>query len=161
MSTSAITGGCQCGAVRYEISGPLTGPAICHCSMCQKAFGSFFAPLVSAPVAGFRVTRGEIAIFTSSDVVERGFCSNCGTPLTFRYVDRARTSVALGSLDDPSAVKPLRSDGIEGMMPWFADLATMAGGRTDDDPDPRLAAIARTNHQHPDHDTSAWPEGLG
>lgn len=43
---ATITGGCQCGAVRYAIDGPLNNPHICHCRMCQKAFGNYFAALV-------------------------------------------------------------------------------------------------------------------
>ena len=71
MSSARISGGCQCGAVRYTINGPLSGPGICHCRMCQKAFGSFFAPLVSAALQDFALSRGEIAVFKSSDLVER------------------------------------------------------------------------------------------
>ena len=44
-----ITGGCQCGAVRYALHAVPTNPHICHCRMCQKAFGSFFAPLARVP----------------------------------------------------------------------------------------------------------------
>ena len=77
-----LTGGCQCGAIRYAVKGELDNPSICHCRMCQKAFGSFFAPLVGTPVPDFEVTRGTLSIFRSSDAVERGFCANCGTPLT-------------------------------------------------------------------------------
>ena len=158
MSGGRLTGGCQCGAVRYALSEVPSEPSICHCRMCQKAFGSYFAPLASVSNAAFEVTRGEIATFMSSDVVERGFCRDCGTPLTFRYLEGARTSVSLGSLDDPSAIKPLTADGVEGMMPWFGELGALAGTRTEDDSDPKLAVIARSNHQHPDHDTASWPE---
>ncbi len=45
MTAFRMTGGCQCGAVRYALLSPPTNPHICHCRMCQKAFGSFFAPL--------------------------------------------------------------------------------------------------------------------
>ena len=53
-----ITGGCQCGAVRYAIDGPLGKAGICHCRMCQKAFGSWGAALVSVPLHIFRWSRG-------------------------------------------------------------------------------------------------------
>ena len=62
-----ITGGCQCGAVRYALKEMPSGPHICHCRMCQKAFGSFFAPLTGVPMAAFEVTRGTLAVFMSSD----------------------------------------------------------------------------------------------
>ena len=54
----------------------------------------------------FVVTRGAIAIFASSEIAERGFCSACGTPLTYRGVASRRISVTIGSLDDPDAVAP-------------------------------------------------------
>ncbi|MGQ7794331.1 GFA family protein [Faunimonas sp. B44] len=156
--SEAITGGCQCGAVRYRIEGALEKPTICHCRMCQKAFGSFFAPLVRARKSDFAVTRGTIAIFRSSDVVERGFCSACGTPLTFEELGRDAIDVSIGSLDDPTPVKPLLQYGIEGRMPWFAELAALPSVTTGEGEGPeRVAAIAASNHQHPDHDTATWP----
>ena len=75
------TGGCQCGAVRFTVDGDLGRASICHCRMCQKAFGAFFGPLVPAP--GLRWTRGTPKYFQSSNRVKRGFCDACGTPLTY------------------------------------------------------------------------------
>jgi hypothetical protein len=159
MSEVRITGGCQCGAVRYALHAEPNDPHICHCRMCQKALGSFFAPYGSVPIAAFEVTRGEIATFRSSDPTERGFCRACGTPLTFRYVDRPQISITLGSLDEPAKVRPGNQYGIEGRMPWFAALAALPGEKTTEQDVPDLAVeIASTNHQHPDHDTAAWPE---
>ena len=60
MSEFRLTGGCQCGAVRYALHEPPTGPHICHCRMCQKAFGSFFAPLTGVPLQAFELTRGKL-----------------------------------------------------------------------------------------------------
>jgi hypothetical protein len=108
-----ITGGCQCGAVRYALSEAPNHATICHCRMCQKAFGSYFAPFAGVPTGAFAVTRGGLAVFKSSDQAERGFCRDCGTPLTFRYVERPRISVSLGSLDNPEGVLPQTQCGIE------------------------------------------------
>ncbi len=152
------TGGCQCGAVRYALRGELGRPSICHCRMCQKAFGSFFAPLVGVKLAEFEATRGEIATFKSSDLVERGFCRDCGTPLTFRELDSDQIDVSIGSLDEPAAVRPVIQLGVESRLPWFAELAflpvrtTVEGEKAE-----RLRVIARTKRQHPDHDTQVWP----
>ncbi|MGA7267210.1 MAG: GFA family protein, partial [Aestuariivirga sp.] len=66
-----ITGGCQCGAVRYAIDGPFNNPHICHCRMCQKAFGNYFAALVGTSKAGLAWTKGEPSFFRSSDIVQR------------------------------------------------------------------------------------------
>ncbi len=158
MSFVRITGGCQCGAVRYALHEQPDDPHICHCRMCQKAFGSFFAPLTGVSLDKFEVTRGALAIFMSSDQTERGFCRDCGTPLSFHYVGRRRIAVSIGSLDEPTMVRPGRQYGIEARMPWFGELPDLPGETTTEQDAPALAtAIATSNHQHPDHDTEAWP----
>jgi hypothetical protein len=150
------TGGCQCGAVRYALYAEPHGPHICHCRMCQKAFGSFFAPLVMIELEDFAWTRGEASIFMSSPTVERGFCGRCGTPLTFRNIEGDRIDVSIGSLDAPAKVRPERQIGTESRMPWFAELQDLPASATEEYLTPeRLAKIA--NRQHPDHDTDDWP----
>jgi hypothetical protein len=67
--------------------------------MCQKAFGSFFAPLAGVSTKDLKWTRGVPQVFSSSEETERGFCGNCGTPLTFHHVFHHRISVSIGSLD--------------------------------------------------------------
>ncbi len=153
-----ITGGCQCGAVRYALHAEPTNPHICHCRMCQKAFGGYFAPLAGVPRTAFEVTRGTVATFWSSDEAERGFCAACGTPLSFHYRGSPRIAIALGSLDDPSRIEPRVQYGLEARVPFFAALAGLPGEKTEDDDDKaRIAAIRASNHQHPDHDTADWP----
>jgi hypothetical protein len=154
----ALTGGCQCGRVRYAIHGPLFNAHICHCRMCQKAFGSFFAPFAGVPVEAFELTRGTLAVFMSSGETERGFCRNCGTPLTIHDLGSPRIEFSLGSLDQPEKVRPARQAGIESRLPWFAALPGLPGDRTTEEDEPALAEkIRASNHQHPDHDTEAWP----
>lgn len=150
------SGGCQCGAVRYALFAEPTNPHICHCRMCQKAFGGFFAPLAKIQNRDLAWTRGVPATFLSSPIVERGFCAACGTPLTFRFIETDGTDISLGSLDDPAAVQPARQYGTEGRLPWFAELHKMPGATTDSSmPADRLERIV--SHQHPDHDTDSWP----
>ena len=93
--TEPITGGCQCGAVRYRAETELTNPHLCHCRMCQKAAGNYFMPLAGAPRERIVVPRGEPGWFHSSDIVRRGFCRDCGTPLFFDPLD----SEGLAGLD--------------------------------------------------------------
>jgi len=153
-----LTGGCQCGAVRYALHERPANPHICHCRMCQKAFGAFFAPLAGVPLDRFEVTRGRLAVFMSSGKTERGFCRDCGTPLTIRDVGSPRIEFSIGSLDDPEAVPPQRQIGIESRLSWFSTLCALPGDTTTEEEDPEFAArIAATNHQHPDHDTTVWP----
>jgi hypothetical protein len=87
MPDQTHAGGCQCGAVRFRIDGTLGDASVCHCRMCQKAFGGFYAPLVSLGNAKLTWTRGALKKFKSSNFVERGFCEQCGTPLTYEAPD--------------------------------------------------------------------------
>lgn len=158
MSAILFTGGCQCGAVRYALHGALNKPSICHCRMCQKAFGAFYAPLAGVPLSAFELTRGALAIFKSSDAVERGFCRDCGTPLSFRNLSEDEMNVSIGSLDDPSVAKPIIQYGMEGRIDWLDELDSLPGFVTEDDGSrEHYELIRRTNHQHPDHDTESWP----
>ena len=157
------TGGCQCGAVRYALYTEPANASICHCRMCQKAFGSFFAPLAGVSQADFGITRGVLSLFKSSDAVERGFCKDCGTPLTFRYVvGNSEPSseglvdeidVSIGSLDEPERVAPRKQYGIESRVTWFDKLHALPGAKTDDTTSAEtLGLITSSNRQHPDHD---------
>jgi hypothetical protein len=158
MSEVCITGGCQCGAVRYALHKQPDRAHICHCRMCQKAFGSFFAPFVGVEQHAFELTRGRLSVFKSSDPTERGFCNRCGTPLSIHDVDSTRIAVSIGSLDEPERIEPGYQCGIESRLSWFEKLPTLPGEATTEEDDPDLAAaIAASNHQHPDHDTAAWP----
>ena len=154
-----ITGGCQCGAVRYSTPSLHDNAHLCHCRMCQKAVGSFFAPLVGTSRTALTWTRGKPAVFRSSEHVERGFCAACGTPLFYNDLTRERINLTIGSLDHPDRVKPKGHDGIEGRMPWFSELSTMSDfGETEAGESAEwAAAIKRTSRQHPDHDTDQWP----
>lgn len=157
MSTS---GDCQYGAVRYAFDGAMSEPHLCHCRMCQKAAGGYFLALASVRREHFRVTRGTIARFASSDLVRRGFCRDCGTPLTFESVDDESLGITLGSLDEPAAVAPAEQHGIEARVPWFDTLAHLpeqSNERATGAWAEELEAIASSSHQHPDRDTRSWP----
>lgn len=146
-----MTGGCQCGAVRYALLSEPTHASICHCRMCQKAFGNYFAPLTGVPNRDLAWTRGAPGTFRSSEAVERGFCRECGTPLTFRYVEQDRICVSIGSLDEPGRIRPEIQYGIESRLPAFQTLHLLEGERTEDYATPTdLAKMA--SRQHPDHD---------
>lgn len=149
--------GCQCGAVRWHVTTVLDSSHICHCRMCQKAAGNFFAALIGVPRDALRWTRGSPATFQSSDKVERGFCRDCGTPLTYDYLESQHINLTTGSFDDPARFPPKVQFGIEGRLPCFADLPLKAEGTTEESMSNIVAAIRDSNHQHPDHDTESWP----
>jgi hypothetical protein len=149
------SGGCQCGAVRYRFTGPMGRASICHCRMCQKAFGSFGAPLVSVPLSAFSWTRGAPGIFRSSAPVARGFCAACGTPLFMLEDGHPDIELAIGTLDDPNAVTLEGQVGVESKLAWFDGMPQLPPETTDQN-NPAAARLYHTR-QHPDHDTEQWP----
>ncbi len=149
MTETLATGGCQCGAVRYRITAPFENPHICHCRMCQKAFGNYFAALVGTKKTALHWSKGQPSFFRSSEIVQRGFCKDCGTPLTFAYDTSERIAVSIGSLDHPEAVTPTRQYGMESCLPAFALLHTLPGSTTENDIPPDFREKLKSR-QHPD-----------
>ena len=115
-----LTGGCLCGAIRYACTEPLCDVHYCHCRLCQKAFGNVFAVFGSLPRTALRFTRGTLHVYWSTPYAERGFCQDCGAPLTFRYLRSDWIAVSIGSLDHPELVRPEMHWGIESEVPWSA-----------------------------------------
>jgi hypothetical protein len=152
MTPAGLTGGCQCGAIRYRLDGAPIYASICHCRMCQKAGAAPFMAFAAIPFEKFGVTKGDIATFASSDIAERGFCAACGTPLTYRALNGGTISVTILSLDDPDAVAPDSQLGVESQVRWLAGALSLPAMKTE-------AWLARkkiasvSNHQHPDHES--------
>lgn len=154
--TQRLTGGCQCGAVRFAVEGELGRASVCHCRMCQKAFGAPFAALVSVAFKDVVWTRGERSRFQSSNKVARGFCAACGTPLTFEWGEKF-FDLAIATFDEPAAITPVVQMGRESRLPW-ADSVGVLPQR--DAEEASRAAEWQTKIvgcQHPDHDTESWP----
>jgi hypothetical protein len=143
--------------VRYALDMAPEGVHVCHCRMCQKAVGGPFAVICPVLKTHFRITRGEMAYFHSSDVAQRGYCRDCGTPLTFEYPDAPDLGVLVGTLDEPDRAPPVVQYGNESRVSWFLHLTALPGDRvTYADNPAMLQRIAGSNHQHPDHDTLDW-----
>lgn len=155
--TTIHTGGCQCGAIRFRITGDLGTASICHCRMCQKAFGSLYAPLVSIREGAELVwTRGEPKRFQSSNVVARGFCPDCGTPLTYE-APNDDTAIAIGAFDKPEDFAPVIQYGVEGKLPYTDAMAEIPARTTEEDSETAVFLASIVSNQHPDHDTDTWP----
>jgi len=153
------SGGCQCGAVRFHVSGTLDDASVCHCRMCQKAFGGYYAPLVSTRGATLTWTRGTPTRYQSSNLVARGFCAQCGTPLTYEAPDGL--ALAAGAFDQPALFAPHIQYGVEGRLPFTDTVHTLPVRRTEEDA-ASLAFLSRIeSFQHPDHDTEHWPPARG
>jgi hypothetical protein len=147
-----LTGGCQCGAIRYRLDAVPSGTHVCHCRMCQKASGGPF--IASVLTSSFTLTRGILSVFKSSEIAERGFCAACGTPLTYRSLPGAFVTVTLGSLDNPESVAPVTQYGAESRVSWLA--AAMAAPETAlSDWFKRKGIASVGSHQHPDRETAA------
>ncbi|MGD9804392.1 MAG: GFA family protein [Hyphomicrobiaceae bacterium] len=152
--TEWLSGGCQCGAVRFRVHS-LGRASLCHCRMCQKASGSVGGLFVD--VHGLEWTRGSLAHFQSSNRARRGFCRDCGTPLTFE-TDKG-TDISIAAFDQPGDITPVIQLDRENRLPWFDTLHALPV------PGPEEQAAKAEQHasimsrQHPDHDTDRWGSG--
>lgn len=119
-SSRKWTGGCLCGAVRYEIGGDGTQLCFCHCTSCRRATGAPMVPWGTFARATFVVTRGVLTEYRSSPEVFRGFCATCGTSLTYRHAKRdAEIDVTLGTLDSPEVFPPEAHIWVEDKVAWI------------------------------------------
>ncbi len=150
-SKPVLTGGCQCGAVRFALTGLPAKISICHCRMCQKASGAPFASFADIEHADFAWTRGKPAAFKSSDIAERDFCAACGTPLSFRRIGGPRIEIMTGTFDRPDRVVPTRQYGTESRLGWVVGISNLPSHTTlQNYGQDKMATIV--SHQHPDHD---------
>jgi hypothetical protein len=99
-----LKGRCLCGAVSFEIEGPLSGPSLCHCGQCRRINGAPGA-FTGAPRSATRIKGEEnVGWYASSADAERGFCRTCGSKLFWREKDSADLDVTMGSLDAPTGL---------------------------------------------------------
>ena len=116
---SAATGGCFCGAVRYEAAGACSNSMICHCQSCRRTAGSPAVAWVTFPLGSFRFTRGSPTELRSSPSVVRTFCAACGTPLTYRHDDYADAiDITTCSLDGPERYPPTHHSWLSHDLRW-------------------------------------------
>ncbi len=147
--TTLISGGCLCGAVRYEANEPPSKGVVCHCRVCQRTTGSAFEAIVRFPRTAFRFTKGEPKRYRSSSIMEKCFCPDCGSTLTDRYlvwrgaVAPDKVLVHIGTLDKPEAVSIASHYGVESQLPWVHFDDGLPRGRCDEDPE-LAAAFAAT-----------------
>src|SRR6266481_6427673 len=108
-----FTGGCSCGAIRYESTAEPIMMFKCHCGDCQQVTGSGFAPGMLLPREAFRFTRGQLHYHFTPSIRrgkhKRGFCPECGSRMTgaeFEAGESPFVGILAGSLDDPSLFQP-------------------------------------------------------
>lgn len=138
MSGTVVTGGCLCGAVRYEYDGEVGPAGICHCADCRRVTGSAFNVSVPMKQAQFRLVSGALKSFTvraeSGNDVTRCFCPDCGSPIYTLPPHRPDTYfVKAGTLDDPGLVRPAHQAWTRSAVAWAhipPELPSFEKGRT-------------------------------
>ena len=134
-----LRGSCLCGAVRYEVTGPVHDVHHCHCSMCRKSHGAAFSTFARLTAADFHIVAGRERVrgYRSSAPIERTFCDTCGARLTVRF-DGMRDAVwvSLATFDDDAGVRPgvhmfvaskASWDEISDPLPQFPEYGPMGG----------------------------------
>ncbi len=107
MSGAPVTGGCLCGAVRYQVNGGLRGVVNCHCTMCLKLHGGP-GPHSKAKNSDLEVTQSRgLKWYRTSKIAERGFCRESGSSLFWRPDSQDATGILAGSLDQPTGLKTI------------------------------------------------------
>jgi hypothetical protein len=149
------SGGCQCGRTRFRVEGALGDASVCHCRMCQKASGNFYLPLVSVRGAKVTWSRGEPKRFRSSNHARRGFCGECGTPLSYEAPDGL--ALAIAAFDDPAVIMPVIQWGIEAKLPYVDSIPALPAEDTMADHGATGFLASLVSYQHPDYDTETWP----
>jgi hypothetical protein len=121
--STLFTGGCACGAIRYECSSEPILTFNCHCLNCQKASGSAFASCLMVPSADLKLAQGEPKYYTvtadNGYPISRGFCPECGSPVLVELPYKPRIAIIqAASLDDPSWHRPAADIYTKRAHPW-------------------------------------------
>jgi hypothetical protein len=104
-----LTGGCGCGAVRFEVTAPLVSAGYCHCTRCQRRTGTAASANARTEPDAFRITAGEqrLRAWKPEDGAEKWFCGDCGSALFSRQPqDSTRVGVRLGAFDSDPGIRP-------------------------------------------------------
>ncbi|HEV2700351.1 MAG TPA: GFA family protein [Steroidobacteraceae bacterium] len=106
--TQILTGHCLCGAIRYRCGPLLYPPTLCHCESCRRACAAHAVGWLTVRNVDLAFTGATPREFASSPGVQRTFCGNCGTPLTYRNTQRPlEVDITVCSLEDPALAAPV------------------------------------------------------
>jgi hypothetical protein len=127
-----MTGGCMCGKVRYTAQVADNDAYLCHCRMCQRASGNVSLAMKNVKQADVQWER-EPDYYRSSPIARRGFCSFCGTSLTFEYLEGSdKMDLIVGSFDDPSGFVPKAHFGAESIHRAWLNTEHLPEQRADE-----------------------------
>ncbi|OLF51331.1 GFA family protein [Pseudomonas chlororaphis] len=114
------TGGCHCGQLRYQFSGPLRDIAHCHCSICRRVSGGLVTTWITLPCAAFQWLAGAPARYDSSPGCARYFCPNCGAHLALvSQLSPSSIDVTIATLDHPEQAAADRHIWTDSRLPWL------------------------------------------
>jgi hypothetical protein len=121
MSDLTLTGGCNCGAVRYEVTAPLVAASYCHCKRCQRRSGAAASPNAHPAPGGFRIVAGEdvLRMWQPPGGGEKWFCSSCGSSLFGRNVSHPDSiGIRMGTFDEDPGIRPSVRQFVAYAAPW-------------------------------------------
>jgi hypothetical protein len=114
------TGGCLCGAVRYEVTGALRDVIVCHCAMCRRTHGHIGA-YTATPKGTLRLKEARgLTWYASSAIARRGFCGSCGSTLFWEPAAKDYISIAAGTLDAPTGLTTVMQIHVESAGDYYA-----------------------------------------
>ncbi|MBV9840029.1 MAG: GFA family protein [Sphingomonadaceae bacterium] len=128
---TVVTGGCQCGRVRYSVELADDDAYLCHCRMCQRATGGVSIAFKFVPRAAVTWLTREPDRYASSPIATRGFCRECGTPLTYEGEGSDHLDLTVGSFDDTARFRPVENVGVESWHAGWLDVTGLPTQRTD------------------------------
>ena len=119
-TNQANKGGCHCGHIRYQFSGPLRDIAHCHCSICRKVSGGIVTTWITVPVASFQWLAGAPARYDSSTSCARFFCANCGAQLALvTSLSPESIDVTIATLDHSETAPAERHIWTDSRLSWL------------------------------------------
>ena len=118
-----LSGGCHCGAVRYQLEGKPKDVALCHCVDCRRNAGAPVMAWAGYPESSLKMTKGTPKVFNSSGVTKRSFCGDCGTGLFYRNAEFLPdvVEVQLATLDDQEALPPTVQIQVAERLSWMKE----------------------------------------
>ena len=104
-----LRGGCNCGAVRFEVTEPLVAASYCHCKRCQRRSGAAASPNAHPAPGAFRIVAGEdkLRMWKPQDGGEKWFCGECGSALFGSNPNHPESiGIRMGTFDDDPGIRP-------------------------------------------------------
>jgi hypothetical protein len=121
MSDLPLTGGCNCGAVRYEVTAPLVAASYCHCKRCQRRSGAAASANAHPAPGGFRIVAGEdvLRMWQPPGGGEKWFCGSCGSSLFGRNLSHPDSvGIRMGTFDQDPRIRPSVRQFVAYAAPW-------------------------------------------